>query len=213
MSSYGVYWIRCADHTDVTTQGYVGVSINVERRLSEHQKSKQNPHLYSAIKKYGWDNLIKTPLLISTEEYCLEIERKLRPQECIGWNVIVGGGLPPIQYGNKSRAGKSAWNKGLPWSDEMKKTFSDAHLGQVPWNAGKKTGIAPPNKGVSPSAETRAKISVAKKGKKLSPETCAKMSAARLGKSPYIMTDEVKAKISASLKGNIPWNKRVNKES
>lgn len=210
--TFSVYWIRCADHTDMMTQGYVGVSMDAERRWGEHQKSRQNQHFKFAIQKYGWDNLIKTQLLISTEDYCLEIERKLRPEKNIGWNIAAGGGKPPVAYGNKTRVGKSSWNKGLAWSDDMKQKFSEAHIGQTPWNAGKKTGVSTWNKGVSPSEETRAKISASKKGSKLSAETRAKMTASRLGKAPYVMTDEVRAKISASLKGNIPWNKPSNKE-
>jgi len=59
--TFSVYWIRCADHTDMMTQGYVGVSMDAERRWGEHQKSRQNQHFKFAIQKYGWDNLIKTP--------------------------------------------------------------------------------------------------------------------------------------------------------
>ena len=124
MTACSVYWIRCADHTDMTSQGYVGVSIDAERRWLQHKRPRQNPHLKFAVQKYGWDNLVKTQLLISTEEYCLEIERKLRPDNNIGWNITAGGGKPPVAYGNKSRVGKSSWNKGIPCSDEMKKKLS-----------------------------------------------------------------------------------------
>lgn len=52
---------------------------------------------------------------------------------------------------------------------------------------------------------SRKKISEAKKGKKMSKEACAKMSQSRKGKPSCLLgttlTDETKAKISASLKG------------
>ena len=61
-----VYWIRHEDHTDVFTQGYIGVSNNTAKRFEEHKNRPSNSHLKHAIKKYGWDNLIKTVLNIFT---------------------------------------------------------------------------------------------------------------------------------------------------
>ena len=29
-ASYYLYWIRCADHNDVGSQGYVGVTMDIE---------------------------------------------------------------------------------------------------------------------------------------------------------------------------------------
>lgn len=54
--------------------------------------------------------------------------------------------------------------------------------------------------GVSPSAETRAKITAANTGKVHSAETRAKMSAARQRR---VITAETRAKASASLKGRV----------
>ncbi len=31
-----VYWIRKVEHTNIYTEGYVGVSTNIERRWREH---------------------------------------------------------------------------------------------------------------------------------------------------------------------------------
>ena len=87
-----VYWIHHKDHINVFNEGYVGVSKNIKRRWNEHRLSAENLHLKHAIKKYGWDSLVKEILLISNEEYCLEIESKLRPQDKIGWNLAKGGG-------------------------------------------------------------------------------------------------------------------------
>jgi hypothetical protein len=71
------------------------------------------------------------------------------------------------------------------------------------------------------SEETRRKISEAQKGRKLSEEHKRKTSETMKGKKPYQMTDEIRKKISQSLKGtkhvgsftsekmkgNVPWNK------
>jgi hypothetical protein len=49
----------------------------------------------NAVKKYGWDNLVKQVVLIANNDYCLDIEKKLRPTDFIGWNATLGGGMPP----------------------------------------------------------------------------------------------------------------------
>jgi len=148
MTPHSVYWIHHPTHTDMFSQGYVGVSVDAERRWEEHFKKSDNRHLKSAINKYGWDTLVKKQILIANKQYCLDMEKKIRPTDNIGWNLVTGGGFPPIRYGNKDRLGQASWNKGLAWSDEMRQKFSDAHLGKVVWNKGK-TGLQTAwNKGV-----------------------------------------------------------------
>jgi hypothetical protein len=97
-----VYWIRAPHHSDLTLEGYVGVSKNAKKRWAQghnwaHRKGRHdNSRFSNAISKYGWDNLIKTILVVSNEEYCYDLERKLRPTDRIGWNLLAGGGKPPI---------------------------------------------------------------------------------------------------------------------
>jgi group I intron endonuclease len=91
-----VYWIHHTDHTNIFSQGYVGVSNDFERRIRHHKTKPQNAHLANAINKYGWDNLVKKVLLIAEDTYCYDIEAKLRPSDNIGWNLIFGGGKPPV---------------------------------------------------------------------------------------------------------------------
>jgi hypothetical protein len=96
-----VYWIRASHHSDVTLEGYVGVSKHAQKRWLyghswAHRKGcHDNPRLANAISKYGWDNLIKTVLVVADEKYCYDLERKLRPTEGVGWNLTIGGGKPP----------------------------------------------------------------------------------------------------------------------
>ena len=51
------------------SQGYIGVSKNAEARFTQHFKRTQNRHFKFAIEKYGWDNLVKTQILIADEDY------------------------------------------------------------------------------------------------------------------------------------------------
>lgn len=165
-----VYWIRCKDHTDMFSQGYVGVSKNAGLRFSQHQRRHENPHLERAIAKYGWDNLVKTEILISDEAYCLDIETKLRPTEKIGWNICVGGGMPPLMIGNTSRIGKPSWNKGKTYGDSTKKKISDAVRLAMQNPERKEVSrqllLGKPGMmfGKSHTTESRAKMSAAKKG-------------------------------------------------
>ena len=148
MTPHSVYWIHHPTHTDMFSQGYVGVSVNAERRWEEHLKKSDNRHLKSAINKYGWDTLVKKQILISDKQYCLDIEKKIRPTDDIGWNLVAGGGFPPIRYGNKDRLGSISWSRGKKLSDEHRKNLSTAHIGKVAWNKGK-TGLQTAwNKGV-----------------------------------------------------------------
>ena len=91
---YTLYWIRKQDHTDILTQGYVGITKNFENRMNDHKNLKKKNHLYCAINKYGWDNLLKTRILFDMDmESSLLMEGLYRPSENIGWNSQRGGFL------------------------------------------------------------------------------------------------------------------------
>jgi hypothetical protein len=160
-----VYWIRAPHHSDMMSEGYVGVSKNAQKRWMyghnwAHRRNRHdNPRLANAITKYGWDNLIKTVLVVADEDYCYDLERKLRPVDSVGWNLVMGGGKPPV---SKFRGEDYVSPlKGVPRP--------------TPWLV----GSTPSNKGVPASEETRAKLSAAKKGRKQTPEQIAKRVAAR----------------------------------
>jgi len=117
-----VYWIRHQEHTDIFSQGYVGISNNVKRRMINHFNQPTNMHMKNAVNKYGWDNLVKQIVLIADKDYCLDIEKKLRPVDFIGWNQTVGGGCPPKP--------KKGMGKGRKLSEETRKKLSDAAKGR-----------------------------------------------------------------------------------
>jgi predicted GIY-YIG superfamily endonuclease len=197
--SFYVYWIREQSHTDMMTQGYIGVSGNVEQRFASHKGmwSGTNNHLRNAIKKHGWDNLVKSVLLIAEKDYCLDIERKLRPAEQIGWNLTIGGGYPPVIFGPRPKLkGRPSWNKGRTgvYSASALAKMRQSHLGQVP-----------ANKGIPHTAETKAKLSALLTGKpgprtgvKVPRELVERIAAKLRGR---IQSPEERAMRSAMLKG------------
>jgi len=186
-----IYWIHHKDHTDVFSEGYVGVSKNCEHRWYRHQydasKNKHvNPHFSFAIKKYGWDNLIKKIILIADEHYCYEIESKLRENEKTGWNIAKGGSKPP------TLCGESHPMFGKTLSEETRRKISEASKGKIA------------------SEETRRKLSEAHKGRIVSEETRRKMSEASKGK---IVSEETRKKFSDFNKNDIATKERLKKMS
>ena len=197
MTPYSVYWIRKPEHTNIMVDGYVGITARFQRRMWEHEKLKGNRHIKFAIAKYGWDNLIKTQLVIADEKYCLELEKKLRPEIDIGWNCTFGGGKPPSGFGRSFKKNQPSWNKGLKLSNSIKKKVSQSvkklwedpvyreHMSKV-----HKGQICP------------------MKDKKHKPESIEKMRKTKLGKPSkkkgIALTEEQKANLSKSLRSN-PW--------
>lgn len=90
-----VYWLHLESHTDITAEGYIGITtIGVEERYKRHLSAARGgvrkSRINNCINGYG-DKIRVTTLLVSTQEYCQAIELKLRPAEKIGWNLCVGG--------------------------------------------------------------------------------------------------------------------------
>jgi hypothetical protein len=137
--STSLYWIRCKDHTDIFSQGYVGVSRNTEARWFRHSRYSDNPHLKAAIKKYGWGNLIKEVVLIGQEIYCYDLEAKIRPTKQIGWNIAEGGAKPPTTQcrGDDYVSPLKGVSRSTPWligrkrSQKERKNISEARKVKV----------------------------------------------------------------------------------
>lgn len=94
-----VYWIHKPEHTNITKQGYVGITNGMAReRWADHKRAaRKNPNKHCAV--VNWvickhPNLIYEIVVVAdTREYCEHIEGLLRPTNRIGWN-IARGGLP-----------------------------------------------------------------------------------------------------------------------
>jgi len=141
-----VYWIHLKDHTDITSQGYVGyTSTKPSYRWSSHRTEAKNGgkrRLSHAIRKYG-DKLVFETLLEGSNDYCLLIENKLRSSENIGWNHGIGGVAPSL---------------GIPMPEHVKEKLRKS----------KQNCIV--------TEETRRRISEAGKGRKYSEDSRNKMS-------------------------------------
>lgn len=96
-----VYWLHLKEYTDVTSQGYIGVtSRSSNLRFNEHCNKFKNAYsyynpLHLAFANYGLENIIKTDLYNFDLEQCYELECILRPFDYIGWNSVQGGKLSP----------------------------------------------------------------------------------------------------------------------
>jgi hypothetical protein len=93
-----VYWIHLPEHTNITTQGYVGATkANIKERWSAHKRWVKQPltqgseRLYAALNS---DNELIYEVVFTTYNYqeCLDLEAMYRPERHIGWNKARGGG-------------------------------------------------------------------------------------------------------------------------
>ena len=92
-----VYWIHKPEHTDIFTQGYVGITNGKAReRWAEHRRSsRKNPDVHCVVINYAIrkhrDLIYEVVVVADTREYCERIEGLLRPTNNIGYNIARGG--------------------------------------------------------------------------------------------------------------------------
>lgn len=152
-----VYWIKRKAHTNIITDGYVGVSKDFKKRFEQHKKS--NSVVSKAITKY--DDIEVIPICFTDICTALFLEEKLRPEDEIGWNIVKGGGLPPNFKGRKR-------------SDDFKSKASERMKGNTfirDWNIENGHTVV--------SDQTRSDISKKLKGKKLDETSVLKMKSTR----------------------------------
>ena len=124
--SYMLYWIHSDQETDIYTQGYVGITKDLTRRLKEHRRRPNFLEQRSVdIMLYGDKN------------FCKDLENSLRPKRNIGLNIAEGGSLPPNVRGIKrsleTRQKQSANNigfRGKQHSEETKLKMKLARQGR-----------------------------------------------------------------------------------
>lgn len=96
-----LYWVHYSTHNDPFREGYVGITNNPTARINYHKslKCSDNPILYRALLKGAKLSILSCFL---TRESALLAESAYRPNKCIGWNIIPGGGAPPSQLGRSN---------------------------------------------------------------------------------------------------------------
>jgi hypothetical protein len=188
MNIYSVYWIHLLEHTDIMSEGYVGVSNNPKRRLSEHKLASKkqlnvNPYFERILNKHS---VTQTIVFQGTEEECYLQEEKLRPVKNLGWNINKGGQKPPSM-------------KGVPRSDETKKKISKSLTGHT-HSKETREKISKKSKQRICSEETRQKISNSLIGKKRPEEVVNKISNSKKGKPGKSPSNETRKKLSNAFK-------------
>ena len=92
-----VYWAHRKDNLALG-EGYIGITRGFKGRQQNHlsaAKRGAKGRFYSALRKYDdivWDILAED----LSEEDAITTEKHLRPTENMGWNMVPGGGLPPL---------------------------------------------------------------------------------------------------------------------
>lgn len=125
LNEYLIYWIHNESETNIETQGYIGITKNLKRRIREHS-SKLN----------FLEGRTVDIFLLGEKEYCKEIEYQLRPKKYIGLNIASGGGMPPdvtgIKRSEKTKLLMSQNNVGMKCkkhTDETKRKMSESRKG------------------------------------------------------------------------------------
>jgi len=130
-------------HTAPNGKRYIGITRqSVDRRWRHGFGYKRNKHFYSAIIKYGWDNIEHTILSEGeTEENALLMEAEYISKyqtnnKRYGYNHTDGGegtvGCTPPEESRKkmslSRSGEKNYLYGKHLTEEAKKKISEAHV-------------------------------------------------------------------------------------
>lgn len=136
-----VYWIKKPAHTDIFTEGYVGISNNPDRRFREHRYGQS-----IVAKAIRADEGVEMVNLATMDlSSALDMEKKLRPTSRIGWNQVEGGGLPPSRKGTiatlETRKKQSEALKGRVKAAEHMAKIKIATKGKQPDMTGSKRDI------------------------------------------------------------------------
>lgn len=96
---YKLYWIHYEEHTDPLVDGYVGITKNFDDRIKSHKTNKKHKHIKNRLDSGAIVKILAEGL---TKEEAEKLEFNYRPKENIGWNLAVGGNIPPSRKGKIS---------------------------------------------------------------------------------------------------------------
>lgn len=90
-----LYWLKDLDHTDISNDGYVGITSNPYKRLQGHsynlQHNKDGVYFGDIQSSYLGDNVLFDIIDCGTKDEMLYKESRLRPKRELGWNIACGG--------------------------------------------------------------------------------------------------------------------------
>jgi hypothetical protein len=98
-----VYWIRKEEHSDIYTEGYVGITKKtLIERVREHKKNRRHHSIVASQLQKHSDLVCTVVHEVETLEEALELEAMYRPTHLIGWNLQRGGeiGVESEWYSN-----------------------------------------------------------------------------------------------------------------
>lgn len=148
-----VYWIHYSHHVNPFTEGYIGISTQLHKRLYAHTKSQ---HVGNRLRKGAVVSILHENI---TLEVASEIERNYRPAKRIGWNVCEGGGVPPSKKGIVNPSNILVGEKRTEAQKASSREHSKRMKGRIPWNKGKAGSQKAWNKGIpNPSMKVMASI-------------------------------------------------------
>ena len=205
------YTIYC--HIFPNGKRYVGQTCApLYRRFGKNgSKYADQPYLYNAILKYGWNNIEHTVLasdlsyleVDEVERYYIALYNCTNPD--YGYNIETGGSL----HKNMTEATREKLrqaNLGKKLSEETCRKMGES-----------RRGVNNPNYGVKYSDERRKQMSEARKGKpsgakgrKCSEEVKQKIRVAKTGvPSHAVWTDEAKARVAAAARARMTPERRA----
>lgn len=154
-------------HTSPLGKSYIGQTFDYQRRCDEHQRENKCSALFSAIKKYGWNNfkheILKDGLTLDEanfwEKFYINKFNTISPN---GYNIRTGGNNSLLHESTKIKIGNA--NRGKIRTLEAKLKMSKS------------------SKGIAHSQETKEKIRKGNIGKIVSKETREKIRKAAIKK-------------------------------
>jgi len=160
--------------TSPSGKSYIGQTArSIGKRFEEHQrKSSGCVAIYSAIKKYGWENF--------EIDYYEVPDEELNKHE--RWMVNLMGTLSPDGYNLKEGGGNGKMSEEI--KQKMKKPRSEETKQKMrkPKSEKHKQNMREARLGMTASEETKQKLRKANLGKTYSEETKQKQREAKLGK-------------------------------
>lgn len=173
---------------------YIGQTNNFKKRMSTYKNCKHNKQIkvYNAIKKYGWENCIMTPISFCEEYLADTFETNLiswfNTTDVLGYNMESGGHKnKKFKHSEETKRKIGEANKDKIFSKERRNNISKGKTGIKVSNTEKMR--------IPKSKEHIEKIKIYMKGNKN-----------RLGKTA---SEETKMKISESLRNY--WSNRNKK--